>query len=195
MPAPLPFALRQQIVHRHQQGETLVAIAQDLNHPLSTVRDWWRRFRDQGEAGLQTHYDRCGPRAPKTAPAAYQAALALKRAHPTWGAGLIRLQVQHQFPTEPWPKVRQLQRWFQQAGLQPPRAKRPPVPRQRAQQAHDVWQVDAKEGMHLADGTPTSVLTVTDEATGAILAVTPFPPVSLEPGAAAGGAAGVAGTV
>src|SRR5207245_1974017 len=74
-------------------------------------------------------------------------------------------------------------------------AQQPRVSRQRGQAAHAVWQMDAKERLRLADGSGTSVLTVTDEATGALLGVVPFPPVSLEPGAGAGGAAGPARAV
>lgn len=195
MPAALPFARRQQIIARHQQGESLRQIAQQLQLPPSTVRDWWLRFRDQGEAGLQTHYDRCGPKGTKTAPVLHQAVLALRREHPSWGAGLIRLEVSKQFPDRPLPTVRQIQRWFVAAGLQPPRAKRPPVERQRGGEPHQVWQIDAKEQLLLADGTGTSVLTVTDEASGALLAAVPFPPVSLEPGGHRGGPASDAGPV
>jgi hypothetical protein len=67
--------------------------------------------------------------------------------------------------------------------------------RQRGQEPHEVWEVDAKERLLLADGSGTSVLTVTDEASGALLGATPFPPVSLESGAADRGAAGAAAAV
>jgi transposase len=195
MPQPLPLAQRQELVRRHQQGEPLTTIADSLHAPYPTVRNWWRRFRDQGEAGLQTHYDRCGPQGPKAGPTVHQAALTLKREHPQWGGGRIRLELEGQFPDQPLPQVRALQRWFHQAGLQPARAKGPPVERQRAHAPHEVWQLDAKERLHLADGSGASLLTVTDEATGAILGAVPFPPVSLEPGGTAGGAGGLAGAV
>jgi transposase len=179
VPQPLPFAQRQELVRRHQQGETLVAIAASLHAPYPTVRHWWRRFRLAGEAGLHTHYDRCGPQEPKAGPVVHQAALLLKREHPQWGGGRIRLALAQQFPDRPLPQVRALQRWFQKAGLQPARAKRPPQERQRAREPHEVWQLDAKERLRLADGNPASQLTVTDEATGAILGAVPFPPGAL----------------
>jgi transposase len=195
MPTPLPFPLRQQIVQRHQQGETLGAIAHDLHAPPSTVRDWWQRFRDHGEAGLQTHYDRCGPKEPKAGQVIHQAALTKKREHPKWGAGLIRLELAEQFPGQRLPHMRTFQRWFRAAGLQPLRAQRPPMERQRGKAPHEVWEIDAKERLLLADGSGTSVLTVTDEASGALLGVTPFPPVSLEPGTRDRGAASAAGAI
>jgi hypothetical protein len=119
----------------------------------------------------------------------------MKREHPTWGAGLIRLELLARFPDQPLPKERAIQRWFRAAGLQPRRAQGPPVERERGKEPHAVWEVDAKERMHLADGSPTSVLTMTDEASGALLGVTPFPPLSLESGRSNGRASGAAGAV
>ena len=192
MPCPLPFPLREQIVQRHQQGEPLTALAHDLNLPYRTVRQWWRRFRDEGAPGLQTRYHNCGPKGPKTAPAIHTAALAMKREHPTWGAGLIRVQLLEQFPGQCVPQIRAIQRWFQAAELQPRRAKAPPRERERAKEVHAVWEVDAKEQMRLADGAGTSVLTVTDEASGAVLRLAPFSPVAVDPCRAGDGAADAA---
>lgn len=194
MPAALPVPLRQQMAQLHAEGHRLTEIARQLAVRYRTVRSWWRRYCREGEAGLRPHYERCGIRGPK-APAVHRAALALKREHPTWGAGLIRVELGRQFPADTLPQARALQRWFRAAGLQPARAQQPPVVRQRGREAHAVWQVDAKERMRLADGSGTSVLTVTDEATGALLGLTPFPPVSLEPSPRRSGPASVAGAV
>jgi transposase len=180
MPRALALPVRQQIVLRHQQGETLKQIAVSEGIAYRTVLGCWRRYRDQGEQGLAIHYDRCGPQGPEFPEEQIEAALALKRAHPRWGAGLIRLQLKEQFPAQPLAAERTLQTWFRQAGLQPVKAVQPPVDKQRAKQTHAVWQIDAKERMHLADGSPTSVLTVTDEASGALLGVMPFPPLALD---------------
>ena len=192
MPCPLPFPLREQIVQRHQRGEPLTWIAADLAVPYRTARQWWRRYRDEGDAGLKTRYQNCGPKGPKTAPAIHAAALAMKRAHPSWGAGLIRVQLVAQFLPQPVPQVRAIQRWFHAEGLQPLLAKRPPRESHRAQEPHETWQMDAKEQMRLGDGSGTSVLTVTDEASGAVIGFAPFPPVYLVGGVDHGGTAGPA---
>jgi hypothetical protein len=143
------------------------------------VRRWWHRYPQEGREGLHTHYAHCGPKGPKAPPAVPAAALELKREHPSWGAGLIRLQLVERFAASEVPQVRAIQRWFHAAGLQPVRGKRPPVEKSRGKEAHQVWQMDAKEQMRLGDGTGTSVLSVTDEATGAVLGLAPFSPVSL----------------
>jgi transposase len=189
MPAALAVPLREQMVQLHEEGHLLVDIARQLNVHYSTLCSWWRRYGKEGKAGLQPRYDRCGPQGPRDPPV-QQAALALKRAHPPWGAGRIRVELLAQFPDRPLPKGRAMQRWFRAAGLQPVRAQRPPVHRQRGQAVHEVWEVDAKEQLRLADGSGSSVLSAVDEASGALLEATPFPPVSLGPGAAPAGATG-----
>jgi transposase len=193
MPQAWPLALREQVVARHQQGEPLTQIAEALKIPARTVRRWWHRYQASGPEGLRTHYSHCGPKAPKAPKAVHAAALEMKREHPSWGGGLIRLQLVERFGEGGVPQVRALQRWFRAAGLSPVRAKRPPVEKSRAKEAHQVWEMDAKEQMRLLDGTGTSVLTVTEEATGAVLELAPFSPVSLVARPDHGGAGGVAG--
>ena len=192
MPQAWPLALREQVVQRHQQGEPLTEIADALKVPYRTVRRWWHRHQQEGVEGLHTRYAHCGPKGPKAPPAVHAAALELKREHPSWGAGLIRLQLVEQFAASEVPQVRALQRWFRAAGLQPLRGKQPPVEKSRGKEAHQVWQMDAKEQMRLGDGTGTSVLSVTDEATGAVLGLAPFSPVSLGARGGERGAGGVA---
>jgi hypothetical protein len=162
------------------------------------VRHIWKRYRETGAAGLAPQYDRCGRSGTRFPAALYEAALTWKREHPRWGAGFIRIQLAQRFPDGPLPGERTLQQWFRNAGRQPVRAEQPPVERDRAKKAHEVWQMDQKEGMHLADGSGTSVLTVTDEASGALLGPEVFPPVSMEesrPSGGPGGRASPAGTV
>jgi transposase len=182
MPAALPVPLREQMVRLHEEGHLLVDIAQQLKVRYSTLCSWWRRYGQEGRAGLKPHYERCGRHGPRD-PQVQHAALTLKQTHPTWGAGRIRVELLAQFPDRPLPQVRAMQRWFRAAGLQPVRAQRPAVARQRGQQPHEVWEVDAKEQLRLADGSPSCVLTGVDEASGALLEATPFPPVSLGSGA------------
>jgi len=78
--------------------------------------------------------------------------------------------------------VRTIQRWFREAGvnrsanIQQQRVKTV----QRGQQVHEVWAVDAKEAMHLEDGSWASWLVITDEASGAVLTTHVFPPTELD---------------
>ncbi len=195
MPQALPLPLREQIVQLRQQGRTHAQVAAALQIKPRSVRQIWARYRHRGAAGLPPDYPRCGHPGSRFPAALRAAALALKRQHRRWGAGFIRVQLADQFPQEPLPGVRTLQTWLSQAGLQPVRAQRPPVPRDRAQAVHEVWEMDAKERMRLLDGSGTSTLTVTDEASGALLATEVFPPVSLDPGRGGQSPGGAAGGV
>jgi transposase len=180
MPRALPLPLREQIVELHAKGCSFVEVARALPVKERTAREIWRRYREAGRRGLQTHYAQCGRPGIRFPAALHEAALALKRQHPSWGAGFLRLELAPQFPGERLPGERTLQQWWRDAGLQPARAKRPPLERERAQKVHEVWEMDAKERMRLADGSGTSTLTVTDEASGALLGVEPFPPLLLD---------------
>lgn len=187
MPRAIPQPLRQELVRRHLAGEPLHQLAAALQLPYRSARGIWRRYRQRGEAGLVPDYARCGRSGPRYPRTLQETALTLKREHPRWGAPLIRLHLQEQHPGQPLPRVRTLQLWFRQAGVQTPRTRRPSAPRQRAQQAHAVWQLDGKEGMRLADGTPTVALNLVDEATGAVLSAAVFPPGEVRPGTGAAG--------
>jgi len=184
MPRAIPYPIRQDIIQRHQAGQSLSAIAHELQLSYRTVRTFWQRYYANGDAGLQTSYARCGPAQRSFSRLLQEAASTLKRDHPRWGAGLIQLQLRKQFPTQPLPSWRTLQRWWQQAGLQPARQRVPPPRRSRGHQPHEVWELDAKERIRLQDGSWSCVLSVVDEASGALLAATAFPPALLDTRAA-----------
>ena len=77
--------------------------------------------------------------------------------------------------------MRTLQRWFRREGIQKPRGdQRPKVRVKRGQVPHEVWALDAKEDIQLADDSYVSWLTITDEGSGAILSATLFPHTALE---------------
>src|SRR5581483_8270481 len=179
MPQAIALPLREQIVILCQQGMQRTKIARQLGLSYGAVRRCWQRFCTEGARGLSPHYGQCGRQERRYPVPLQQTALTLKRDHPRWGAGLIRVELRQQFPKDRLPSVRSLQRWFAAAGLQPVRSQRPVCVSPRAKQVHEVWELDAKERMRLADGTPTCVLNVTDEASGALLDAQVFPPVPL----------------
>ena len=176
MPGAVPQPIREPIVTRRSAGESLIEIATTLEMPYRTVRGLWRRYRERGAEGLVPDYARCARPGPQFPVAVYEAALAMKREHPRWGAGMIGVQLPRAFPQGPLPRRRTLQEWFQKAGLSPGRSRRPASNPARGRVAHEVWQLDAKEEMLLADGSPSVSFSVVDEATGAALGVALFPP-------------------
>ena len=195
MPQAVPQPVREEIVRRRQAGERLTHIAAALQMSYRTVRGLWRRFRQRGPAGLAPDYAQCGPQRPHFDRSLQEVALALKRDHPSWGAGMIRVQLAQQFPDVPLPRPRTLQAWFRSAGLHRSRARKPPVAKQRGKVAHAVWQLDAKEQIRLADGSRSVAFCLVDEATGAALGAALFPPGQGQPGAGGPGAGVAAGDV
>ncbi len=180
MPAALPIPVRKEIVERRSRGESFRQIARVMELSYDSVRAIWRHWKRYDQLG--PHYEACrkpGPRKPEDV---VTRALALKRGHARWGAGLIWLLLGDEFDAQDLPSERSLQRWFRQAGLgRAPTTQHRTAYVRRGQTAHEVWAVDAKEKMGLADGSQVSWLTISDEASGAILHAAGFPPQALEP--------------
>ena len=180
MPAPTALEIRREIVRRHQEGDTLKVIGHDLNVPYETVRKVWRHWRRFGK--LTANYEQAKKRGTREYASVYEEAVEMKREHPKWGAQLIHLELEKSH--ERLPSVRTLQRWFREVGVSNSakvRRTHSEVVR-RGQQVHQVWAVDAKERMKLADESSACWLVVTDEMSGAILGGEVFPPMALDKG-------------
>ena len=180
MPAALPLPIRKEIVERRNRGENFRQIAREMDLSYDSVRAIWRHWETHGK--LAPNYEACRQKGPRKPPAVVDRAIQMKREHPRWGAGLIRLLLSDEFEAQALPSERTLQRWFREAGV----GRTPPTQRgsphvKRGQAVHDVWAIDAKEMMTLADGSQASWLTISDEASGAIVHVAAFPPQALEP--------------
>ncbi len=197
MPKPIPIPVRRKIYERARGGESTASLAAAFRLPARTIRHLCRRFRERGPDAIRPDY-----RAPAPLPHAFpaglrEAALAQRRAHPTWGAVLIRVALGQERPGARRPSAGTLRRWFRSAGLAPappPRRPRPAV-KARATMPHRTWQRDASEHLALADGSEVSWLRVVDVGTGAVLGTTISPPGLLESGRAGGHAGGPAWAV
>src|SRR3712207_4054497 len=103
MPKPVPIPVRRKLLQRAQQGEPTASLAAAFGLAPRTVRHLTKRFRDRGPDGVPPDY-----RTPRALPHAYpdrvrEAALALRRQHPTWGAVLIRIALRQRRPRTAWP--------------------------------------------------------------------------------------------
>lgn len=162
-----------------EQGDSFQKIASELGRNYETVRRIYHRYVESGK--LKPSYDKCSHGSLRKDRVIYETAIALKKAHPGWGAGLIRLELGEVFDEVNLPVERTLQRWFRRGGVQKPAPERRPSPfGGRGKRAHELWAVDAKEQIELADGSFASWLTVTDEGSGAILGAVLFPHQTLD---------------
>jgi transposase len=176
MPGPISLPVRQAMFRLWQQGRNTSQIAASFGLPGSTVRRLVGRFRQFGPAGISPDYPRAAT--DETGfPEMIQAALRLRRGHPTWGAGLIRVHLLQAKTGLPVPSERAIQRWLARAGLAPaPRGRRPKADATRATLPHETWQMDAKEKIPIQSREKVSWLRLTDECSGAMLWTTVFPP-------------------
>lgn len=181
MPRAVPVPLRELVLQRCQSGQDPTRVALDLGLKPDTVRHLVRRLRVEGPEALVPRYGRCGATQPTADPVLIAAALDLRRQHPHWGAGFLRVRLRPMFPDRALPCERTLQRHLAKAGLNPapPGRRDGPRPR-RATRPHDVWQLDAADQMSLASGEQVSWVRTVDEASGAVLATEVFPPAVLE---------------
>jgi len=182
MPRPIPVPIRQSMFRLWQKGYGTRQIAESLDLPCSTVRRLLQRFRLHGIDSITPDY--WHPSVSEAAPSELvETALSLRREHPAWGAGLIRVQIVLDEPGHPVPSERTLQRWFVRAGLSPAPAGRPPRARlDRATSPHETWQMDAKEHIRIKTGEEVSWLRLIDECSGAVLWTAVFPPRGLAEG-------------
>ena len=174
MPAATPIRIRRSIVERREAGESFATIARRLALPYVTVRQVYGHYQRTGQ--LEPDYARCSHRQVRKGTAIYEQAIVLKGEHPGWGAGLIWVELAERFDERALPSVRTLQRWFHRAGVPSVRGeKTAKAPVQRGRKVHEVRALDAKEQIALQDGSYASWLTVSDEASGAVLSATLFP--------------------
>jgi hypothetical protein len=182
MPQAISPEKRAAIWQRRAAGEKQTEIAQTLGISVQTVG----RILTRDPSDLVPRYAACGQRWSAGRSAQQAAVIALKRAHPRWGAEMIRLELA---PSDTaLPSARTLQRWFRQAGVHQ-RRERVPQPRtDKGVTVHAVWEVDAKEQVRLGDGSLASAMLAVDEASGALISALAFPPRGHQSGAADRGA-------
>jgi transposase len=82
---------REKIIKLYQKGKSLEVVAQQLNLSVWTVRKIWQRYRDEVKAELEINYQRCGRSGVRSPELIYKEALKVRKEHPKWGAGLIRV--------------------------------------------------------------------------------------------------------
>lgn len=180
MPVATAMKERQEIVKRREKGESFAQIAREMQISYATVRNVWQFY--QKFQRLEPNYAACAKTEVRKAKAIYEQAIALKAAHPSWGAGLIWVELAEIFEESRLPSERSLQRWFHRAGLAQSlnKTKVARLEFKRGVAAHEVWAMDAKESIQLADGSYVSWLLISDEGSGAVLESSAFPPQEVE---------------
>jgi hypothetical protein len=161
--ADLTVAEREAIYASKQAGKTLGEIGRELSCSRACVRKWWRIGRKHGLTGLRHERPRPPGALSQFDPAVAEQAVYWKQRYPKRGPTRI-LALLHTDPVLDGlalPQRSTLASFYhtQHPDLLQPHQPRPPAPPQ-AHAVHELWQIDSKEGLHLADGTIATVWTV-----------------------------------
>lgn len=142
---------------------------------------WWRRFRRDGQAGLQDRSHR-SRRTEALWKRWGERVLRLRRCHRTWGGPKLHGYLRRRHPRAALPSVSTITRWLAAAGLSRRRIRRARSgPRVAAPVVvpalgpNDVWTVDFKGSFRTQDGRRVFALTVRDAASHYVLVVQHVP--------------------
>jgi transposase-like protein len=166
---------RNQMVDLKLQGYTLATIANKMGWTEACVRKWWRCYRKGGRRALNPpdRRQQRGGRMSQFGKEVRRAFLAVKEAHPGWGASLARLHVAVQRGvSEPdLPSLSTIEKYWRAVCphlLRPARRHPPAVLKERATEVtlpHQRWQLDFKERLPVSRCGSIDVLNIRDEAT------------------------------
>jgi hypothetical protein len=171
------MATRQNIVARYTQGERISSLAREYQVSRRSIYTLLERHSLEGEAGLRPRYEQCGRTRPDAASFIYRAVGCLRTWHPSWGAEKIRAEMQRMRPELSLPHYRTMTRWFHwnEQITVPLKSNLPQTTTRQATRLHEGWQIDAKEEMHIADGSKNCWLNITDEFSGTVIDPPVFP--------------------
>lgn len=172
-------AERVEMIERHLAGESLIAIAQEMQVNYYTVRKWWRRWRQDGWTALVAKPLGPQPRGPlcRFDALVKYVALRLKCEHPGWGPDLILLHMRRRpsLRGKRLPGRSSLATYLQPflPRLTPHRnlpTHRPAPPIAAPSCVHVRWQMDFKGSVPIANIGHVAPLNVCDEFSSAPLA-------------------------
>lgn len=108
------LAHRKSIIELRKSGKRHIEISHTLSIPLSTVKLMWLRYKKDGEQGLATKYHNSGIKIKRSTQLMYRATLWLRRLHPAWGCGRIRIALLSRYDATILPSERSMQRWLRE---------------------------------------------------------------------------------
>lgn len=155
-------------------GHSISELSRTFGISRKTAYKWLERFEGKGREGLAD-----GSRAPHHSPQGIDqekaaAIVAVRQAHPHWGARKIVRSLMRTQPKEPWPAASSIGDLLKREGLiqgRQGRRKTPPssAPLQHAQEANQVWCIDFKGWFHYGDGGRCDPFTTTDALSRVLL--------------------------
>jgi len=158
--------LRVQLIHDHEEGESISALSEIYGVARKTIYKWLERYDAAGVAGLA---DRS--RAPQLTPHKLSeeviAEIIAARQRWNWGPRKLRVKLVAAQPKIRWPAESTIGEVLKRAGLthrRKPRVRTPPYgqPFASIDAANQTWCADFKGWFRTADGKRCDPLTLTD---------------------------------
>jgi putative transposase len=147
--------------------DSMSALCEEFGISRKTGYQLWRRFQEEGAAGLAVR-----SRAPQVvpwaiAPAVAEAIVGLRQAHPSWGPKKLRAKLLERAPERCWPAPSTIGELLHRAGLSHARRRRQRAspsasPLRVAVGPNDLWCIDFKGWFRTGDGARCDPLTVSD---------------------------------
>ena len=182
MGQPLSSSFRQEIIKARQEEKLSyrnLSIRFKVNY--HTVRNLCLAYAARGDAALLADYSACGRPISLEQEKAYRLVRLIRHFHPGWGVPYILTRIGVAYPELELQHERTYQRRLKKdcpsSTIPAPTVPREPIVND-VRQAHDEWQIDAKEQLKLIGGQAYSYLNITDKCSHALLRAKPFPPPS-----------------
>lgn len=166
------MAVRQSIIAGYQRGESISSLARTFGVSRGSVNSFVKRFRSASSLeALRPCYANCGKARPTAQDFVFRAVRCLRTWHPEWGAEKIHAELLRMRPQLELPHYRTFNRWFHWNGQIATKlhSQLPRATAGKATELHACWQIDAKEELHLADGSRNCWLNITDERSGTVI--------------------------
>lgn len=138
----------------------LAALCQEFGISRQTGYLWWKRFQQDGLAGVREHSRRPHHSPARVAREVVEAVVALRRQRPDWGAQKLGCLLRDQHPELPWISISTVHRILDREGLlQDGDRHRPALERFERSRPNELWQMDFKgpQGFNQGVG-PLSIL-------------------------------------
>jgi len=149
-----------------EAGVSVTEVAERFGVSRQAVHRWIGWYRDEGLDGLADRSHRPHAHPAQTSPEVEAAICELRRTHPRWGQRRIAFELGRNGCPGPIPSVSTIYRVLVRHGLVDA------VPRKRRREDYrrweravpmELWQLDIVDGIRLADGSETKVVTGVDD--------------------------------
>src|SRR3954470_8259848 len=149
-----------------EAGVPVTEVAERFGVSRQAVHRWIGWYRDEGLDGLADQSHRPHAHPAQTSPEVEAAICELRRNHPRWGQRRIAFELGRHGCPGPIPSVSTIYRVLVRHGLVdgvPRRRRREDYKRWQREVPMELWQMDIVDGIRLADGSETKIVTGGDD--------------------------------